>query len=87
MTTLQRPGTSISITEITNISTYGIWLFSDDREYFLPYTSFPWFKNKRINEVLNVTKLSDTHYYWPDLDIDLTTDMIEHPDHYPMEYK
>ena len=87
MTTLQKPGTSTSITEVTNISNHGIWIYSDTQEFFMSYNLFPWFKNKRINEVLNVKKVSRNHFYWSDLDIDLTLDMIKHPTHYPLEFK
>ena len=87
MTTLQKPGTNTSITEVTNISNHGIWIYSDTQELFMSYNLFPWFKNKRINEVLNVKKISHNHFYWTDLDIDLTLDMIKNPTHYPLEFK
>lgn len=87
MTTLQQPGTNTSIAEITNISSHGIWIYTDDQELFMSYNLFPWFKNKRINEVLNVKKISHNHLYWRDLDIDLTLDMIKNPTHYPLEFK
>jgi hypothetical protein len=73
-----------SETEITNISTHGVWLFHKGEEYFLPYESFPWFKKAAIEEVLNVETPSPTHFYWPDLDVDLHLDSIKHPDKYPL---
>jgi hypothetical protein len=27
------------------------------------------------------------HLYWPDLDVDLSVDSIEHPERYPMKAK
>ena len=37
-------GTIASDVEVTNISTHGIWLLVDEREFFLSYEDFPWFK-------------------------------------------
>ena len=71
-------------TEITNISTHGVWLFSKDKELFMPYESFPWFKNVPVNQILNVEEVSPKHFYWEDLDIDLTLEMIEYPERFPL---
>ena len=38
-------GQFTSEVEVTHISTHGIWLLSEDEEYFLPYDEFPWFKD------------------------------------------
>lgn len=86
MDTLTKPGMSTSEIEVTNISSHGIWLYVTDREFFLSYTDFPWFKDKTVREILNVEIVSDSHFYWPDLDIDLSKDIIENPEHYPNKY-
>jgi len=80
-------GRSISRPEILNISASGIWLFVLDREYFLPYTEYPWFKDAPIKAILNVRLLNRVHLHWPDLDIDLEIQSLEHPDQYPLQYK
>jgi hypothetical protein len=69
--------------EVTNISTYGLWVLWKEKEHFLDYAHFPWFRDARISEVINVRAESDTHLYWPDLDVDLSLDMLENPDRYP----
>ncbi len=71
-------------TEITNISTHGIWLFHEGKEYFLTYEEFPWFKNAKVQDILNVETPSPTHFYWPDLDVDLSLDSIKKPEKYPL---
>ena len=38
-------------------------------------------------KVLNVTEPSRGHFYWPDLDIDLTAEIIEHPQRFPLAAK
>ncbi len=70
--------------EVTNISMHGIWLLFENNEYFLPYDFFPWFKEAPVSKILNVQKISKEHFYWPDLDIDLTLNIISNPEIYPL---
>ena len=72
------------ILEIFNISGSGIWLWADGTEMFLDYANFPWFKNATVKQILNVEEPTRGHFYWPDLDVDLTTDIIEHPERFPL---
>ncbi len=81
------PGTNTSAVEVTNISNHGIWILTGDREMFLPYEDFPWFKDAHVGNVLNVEEPSPGHFHWPALDIDLTTEIIDHPDRFPLRAK
>jgi len=83
----QEPGKSISEVEVTNISNHGIWLLTSEKELFLAYEEFPWFKNAVIEKILNVEEPSPGHFYWPDLDVDLNTELIEHPERFPLKSK
>lgn len=56
----------------------------DDRELFLPFKKFPWFQDATIREITTVKRPSAHHLYWPELDIDLAVDSIEHPDRFPL---
>lgn len=80
-------GKNILEVEITNVSTHGIWLFTNNEELFMSYEDFPWFKEKPLKFVLNVEKLSENHFYWPDLDVDLTKEIIENPSRFPLKYQ
>jgi len=73
--------------EVTNISSHGLWILWKDTEYFLSYDEFPWFRDARISEATNVQAESDTHLHWPDLDVDLSLDIIKAPDRYPLVSK
>lgn len=84
MNSLQ-PGESISQVEVTNISVHGIWLYSHGREMFLSYESFPWFKDQTIKVVLNVEEQGKGHYYWPDIDVDLSDEIIQYPERFPLK--
>jgi hypothetical protein len=76
-------GCDTSAVEVVNISQHDIWLLSHQKELFLPYDDFPWFKGKRAKCVRNVQELSSGHLFWPDLDVDLTVESIERPERYP----
>ncbi len=79
-----RLGKGISEVEVSNISMYGIWLLVRDKEFFLPFDNFPWFEDKPISAIFNVVEVSPGHFYWPVLDIDLTEEIIEHPERFPL---
>jgi hypothetical protein len=72
---------------IFNISSNGFWLYVKDKEYFLSYEEYPWFKEARIKDILNVKLLRDFHLYWPDLDVDLEVNCLENTANYPLKYK
>lgn len=76
-----------SLVEVTNISTFGIWLLVNEKEYFLPYSEFHWFKNATVNQIINVEEISQNHFFWEDLDVDLSLKMIENPGNYPLTSK
>ena len=78
------PGPSISAAEVTNVSTHGFWLFIGERELFVPFSQFPWFREASVREITNVQLPSPHHLYWPDLDIDLAVESIEHPEKFPL---
>ena len=87
MNTLTEHRTNTLQVEVTNISSHGIWLYVKNKEYFLSYSDFPWFQDKTVKKISNVEALSEDHFYWPDLDIDLSKDIIQNPSHYPQQYK
>ena len=66
------------------MSAHGFWLFVGARELFVPFEQFPWFRDASIRAITNVQLPSPHHLYWPDLDIDLAVESIEHPEKYPL---
>lgn len=81
---LLKHGESISAVEVSNISQHGIWLLAHGKELFLSYADFPWFRDQTVKAILNVEEQSFGHFYWPDLDVDLTEEIIEHPERFPL---
>lgn len=70
--------------EVTQMDTQGIWILIDDKESFLPFEKFPWFKEASVGKIHNVEVLNNNHLHWPDLDIDLAVESIEHPERFPL---
>ena len=79
-----RHGKPTSEVEVTNVSGHGFWLLLGDRELFLPFEQFPWFKEAQVGHILNVELPGPDHLYWPDLDVDLSVESIEHPERFPL---
>jgi hypothetical protein len=79
-----RPGKHTSSAEVTNVSSHGLWVLLDARELFLSFELFPWFREAPIGKVLHVERPSPGHLYWPDLDIDLAVESIDHPNRFPL---
>ena len=78
-------GANISAVEVTNISAHGLWLLVHNKELFMSYEDFPWFKDQTVKSILNVEEQSPGHFYWPDRDVDLTEQIIEHPERFPLK--
>lgn len=68
----------------TEISAFGIWILINDAEMFLSFDKFPWFADAPVKKILNVETPYPNHLYWPDLDVDLSTEIIMNPENYPL---
>ncbi|MCC5850018.1 MAG: DUF2442 domain-containing protein [Verrucomicrobia bacterium] len=80
-------GTNTSVSEVTDISPFGIWLLHLGKEYFLPYEEFPWFKDAPVWKVFSVVGESEDHVRWPELDVDLSLSSIRDPGGFPLLYE
>jgi len=53
----------------------------------MSYDDFPWFKDQPVKVIINVHEKGSGHFYWPDIDVDLGVDSIEHPERFPLKSK
>ena len=81
---LLKVGKSISAS-VENITPFGIWIYVHQKEYFLNYKDYPYFKEQTISAIQNVQLLHGVHLYWPDLDVDLEIDNFDNPEKYPLQ--
>ena len=82
-----KPGRRTSRVEVTNVSKHGFWLLIGAHERFVPFEQFPWFREAPIGHLLNVELPSAHHLYWPDLDVDIAVESIDHPERFPLVSK
>ena len=80
-------GANTSVVEVTNVSSHGIWLLWNGEEYFLAFENFPWFREANISAISNVELQGKEHLHWPDLDVDLSLDIIKNPDSFSLQAK
>ena len=78
-------GPNTSEVEVTHISSHGVWLLAHGKEFFMSYEDFPWFKSQPVESIINVEEQGPGHFYWPDIDVDLSQEIIENPEKYPLE--
>jgi len=73
------------LVSVENITPFGIWLYVKEKEYFLSYEDYPYFKEQTIKAIQKVQLLHGYHLYWPELDVDLELDNLENPGKYPLQ--
>lgn len=82
----QKLGTNISV-EVSGITPHGLWLFAKDKEYFLSYKEFPWFKKAIVSDIHNVKLMHNHFLHWPSLDVDLELESLSNTEQYPLKYR
>jgi len=50
MTSSKARGKNILAVEVTHISTNGVWILAGEKEPFMSYADFPWFKDVPCGE-------------------------------------
>lgn len=73
--------------EVTNVSSHGFWLLIGNAEKFVSFAQFPWFREANIRQIMSVEMPGEDHLYWPELDVDLAVESIDHPERFPLVSK
>ncbi|WP_151694996.1 DUF2442 domain-containing protein [Microcystis aeruginosa] len=71
---LETLGQNTSQAEVTHIPYHKIWILANNEEMFLSDQDCPCFQDVPIRQILNIQEPFSNHFYWPDLDVDLSTD-------------
>ena len=74
-------------TEVTNISPFGIWILTNDKEYFINYKDYPVFETATVKQIADVTTDFAGNLHWEELDADIELESLENPDNYPLIYR
>jgi hypothetical protein len=78
-----QPGTVTSTSEVTSVSEAGFSIRWEGRDLTVSFDQFPWFKSETNGVLSDFQEVSPGHFYWPQLDVDLTAEMIDHPELFP----
>ena len=79
-----RNGKNTLATSVGAVTPRGFWLVLGERQLFLSFAQFPWFREFTLRELTNVCLPSPEHLRWPEFDIDLDVNSIENPESYPL---
>lgn len=80
-------GARISKAEVQGVLKDGVWMLIQNREYFLAFAEHPWLRTASLSALQRVKLLHGHHLYWPDLDVDLDIESLEHPERYPLIFR
>ena len=87
MQIVSNSNSSSTSASVLMINAQGIMLSVLGRDYFLSYNRIPWMQDAPIRSVLNVQMSSPEAIEWPDLDVDLEVESLQHPERYPLVIK
>lgn len=73
--------------EVTNISPFGFWILTNDKEYFVSFEDYPGFEYASILDIASVQTDISGNLHWPTLDEDIELDALDYPENYPLSYK
>lgn len=79
-----RRGKLTSAVEVAHVPKHGFWLLLDERERFVGFERFPWFRDVSIGQLRNVELPHPHRLYWPDLDVDVAVESIDHAERFPL---
>ena len=73
--------------KVNFITSEGFYLQVNDKEYYLDFKDYPYFKQVPVKDIFNVEidEYSDLH--WNKYDIDLCEEILKAPEKYPLKMK
>ena len=72
---------------ISYVTEYGFWLRTPEGDRFLAFANFPRVRDAPVRHILHVEEVTPGHYHWPDLDVDLSLQIIRNPERFPLVSK
>lgn len=87
MQTHSKSNTNSTLVSVLMINAQGIMLSVLGNDYFISYNRIPWMQDAPIRSVLNVQMSGTRAIEWPDHDVDLEIESLQHPERYPLVMK
>lgn len=82
-----RGGISTSACNVTGINDLGLWVLVIDKEYFIPFSDYPGFKDSSVNQILSIRFHPPSQLHWKEIDIDIELDALSQPSSFPLIFK
>jgi hypothetical protein len=82
-----KSGISTSACNVTGINDLGFWVLVNDKEYFVPFSDYPGFKDTSVNQILNIRFYAPSQLHWEDIDIDIELNALSQPASFPLIFK
>ncbi len=87
MNKISKQNSTNTFAKVLVVTENGMLIALPTGDYFMPYTQFPWFKEAKVSEVMQVEAVGDDALRWDALDVDLEIESIIQPEKYPLIYK
>ena len=84
---LKAYGSNTLTNEVTGITKDGLWIYVNEKEYYIPFKEYPMLKNKPVDQIFDLKYSPPNHLYWEGLDIDIELEALRNPEKYPLEFK
>jgi hypothetical protein len=72
---------------LKGINDLGFWVLVEEKEYFIPFSDYPGFRDSSINQILNIRFMPPSQLHWEELDVDIELQALVQPDSYPLAFK
>ena len=82
-----KSGTSTSDCNVTGINDLGFWVLVDNKEYFIPFSDYPGFKDSSVNQILNIRFYPPSQLHWADIDMDIELASLINPESFSLTFK
>ncbi len=86
MNKISKQNSTNTFAKVIAVTANGLLLSISMGDFFLPFSQFPWFKDAKVSDVMNVKMVGDDDLRWDALDVDLEIDSLLYPEKYPLVY-
>jgi hypothetical protein len=83
---LKKRGKHIYASEVTAVGRDGFWFISQDKEYFVPFSNYPVFRQATVEQIYGLEEIAPGQLRWDSLDVDIELGALENPERYPLKF-